>query len=304
VPHDNDHVWGIILAAGDGVRLRPYIRSRFNSDRPKQFCAFSGARSMLAHTIARAELLIPKERLLVTYKKEHAEYARHDLEGFDEQNVIIQPSNKETTASILLPLMHILRRDPEARVVIFPSDHFIVREERFMDHVAAGEEFVEHHAKYLILLGTDSEDFLPDYGWIEMSMRIAEIRGCEIFRVKRFLEKPDARKAHSLQRDRTVCNTLVMIGYASAILRKFRLITPTVYQAFKEIDAALFSPNQEETIKKVYTGLPAVDFSKAILAHDTHGLAVLRVRNVYWNDWGNASRIQADLVRLQAESEF
>jgi len=304
VPSDDNHVWGIILAAGDGVRLRQYIRSRFNSDRPKQFCAFSGTRSMLAHTIARAELLIPKERLLVTFKKDHREFARHDVEGFDEENIIVQPSNKETTASILLPLMYILRRDPDARVVIFPSDHFIIREERFMEHVAAGEEFVERHAKYLILLGTDSENFLPDYGWIEMSMRIAEVRGCEIFRVKRFLEKPDAKKAHSLQRDRTVCNTLVMIGYASALLRKFRLITPGVYDAFKEIGAKLFSPNQMDIIKDIYASLPSVDFSKAILAHDTHGLGVLRVRNVYWNDWGNASRIQADLARLQTESEF
>ena len=304
MPHDNDHVWGIILAAGDGVRLRAYIRSRFNSDRPKQFCAFTGTRSMLAHTIARAALLIPKERLLVTFKKDHAEYARPDIEDFDPQNIIVQPSNKETTASILLPLLHILRRDPDARVIVFPSDHFIVREELFMNHVAAGEEFVARHPKFLLLLGTDSEDFLPDYGWIEMSIRIAEIRGSEIYRVKRFLEKPDAKKAHSLQRDRTVCNTLVMIGYASALLRKFRLITPAVYQAFREIDAQLFSPNQEEIIKKVYAGLSSVDFSKAILAHDTHGLAVLRVRNVYWNDWGNAARIQSDLARIQAESEF
>jgi mannose-1-phosphate guanylyltransferase len=304
VPHDNDHVWGIILAAGDGVRLQQYIRSRFNSDRPKQFCAFTGTRSMLTHTIARAELLIPKERLLVTIKNEHRAYTRSELESIDEQNVIVQPSNKETTASILLPLMHILRRDPNARVVIFPSDHFIVHEERFMESVAAGAEFVEHHTKYILLIGTEPEEFLSDYGWIEMSMRIADIRGCEIFRVKRFLEKPDAKKVFTLQKERTICNTLVTIGYATALLRKFRLITPTVFQAFKKIDVELFSPSEEETVKRVYAGLPAVDFSKAILAHDPHGLAVLRVRNIYWNDWGNAARIQADLARLSSESEF
>ena len=300
----NDHLWGIILAAGEGIRLQQYIRSRFNSDRPKQFCVFTGTRSMLAHTIARAEVLIPRERLLVTVNSEHRIYAQVELAGIDKENVIVQPSNKETSASILLPLLHIIRRDPEARVVIFPSDHFIVREERFMEHVAAGAEFVEHHAKYLVLLGTESEEFLPDYGWIETSMRIAEIRGCDIFRVKRFLEKPDAKKAYTLQKERTVCNTMVFIGYASALLRKFRLITPTVFQAFKQIDAGLFSPAQEEILKEVYSGLPAVDFSKAILAHDPRGLAVLRVRNVYWNDWGSGARIQADLARLQAESEF
>ncbi|HTX19059.1 MAG TPA: sugar phosphate nucleotidyltransferase [Bacteroidota bacterium] len=301
---DNSHLWGIVLAAGDGVRLQQYIRERFNSDRPKQYCVFTGTRSMLAHTIARAESLIPRSRLLVTIKGEHREYSRADLDSMASENIIPQPANKETTASILLPLLHILRRDPEARVVTFPSDHFIVHEERFMEHVSAAEEFAESHPKYLILLGTKSEDFLPDYGWIEMSMKIAEVRGCEIFRVKRFLEKPDARKAHLLQKDRTVCNTFVLVGSANAFLRKFRLVTPSVFQAFKRINAELNSPSEDETIQEVYNGLPAVDFSKAILAHDPHGLAVMRVRDVYWNDWGSPGRIRSDLERLKAESEF
>jgi mannose-1-phosphate guanylyltransferase len=75
-------------------------------------------------------------------------------------------------------------------------------------------------------------------------MKIVGIGGCDIFRVKRFLEKPDAKKAHSLQKGRTVCNTMVFIGNASALLRKFQLITPTVFQAFRQIDAELFSPTR------------------------------------------------------------
>jgi len=304
VPRDNSHVWGIVLAAGDGVRLQQYIHDRFNSDRPKQYCVFTGSRSMLAHTLARAESLIPRSRLLVTINRDHRGYSLSDLNELDEENIIIQPANKETTASILLPLLHILRRDPDARVITFPSDHFIIHEERFMEHVSAAEEFAENHPKFLILLGTKSEDFLPDYGWIEMSMKIAEIRGCEVFRVKRFLEKPDARKAHLLQKDRTVCNTFVLVGSATAFLRKFRLVTPSVYQAFKRINAELNSPSEEETVQQVYAGLPAVDFSKAILAHDPHGLAVMKVKDVYWNDWGSPGRIRADLERLGTESEF
>ena len=300
----NDHLWGIILAAGDGVRLQQYIRSRFNSEKPKQFCVFTGSRSMLGHTIARAGMVVPHERLMVTVNRAHEAFSRDELGSIEEENIIVQPSNKETTASILLPLMHILRRDREARVIIFPSDHFIIHEEVFMEHVSAGEEFIERHDKFLLLLGTESEDFLPDYGWIETGIRIAEVRGCEIFRVKRFLEKPEAKKAHTLQKDRTLCNTLVLVGYASALMRKFRLITPSVFQAFRQIEALLFSPGAEETLNEAYSRLPAVDFSKAILAHDPRGLAVLRVRNVYWNDWGNGARIQADLARLKSESEF
>ncbi|HTR80954.1 MAG TPA: sugar phosphate nucleotidyltransferase [Bacteroidota bacterium] len=297
--HQNDHVWGIILAAGDGVRLKPYIQSRFNSDCPKQFCVFTGTRSMLAHTIARVTRYIPIERTVVTITEAHGVYARKDLEHVDNRNIITQPSNKETSASILLPLLHIMRRDPDAIVVIFPSDHYIREEERFMEYVRAGTEFVEHHSKYLLLLGIESESLLQDYGWIETSMKIADIRGSEILRVKRFMEKPDAKKAFTVQRNRTLCNTMVFISLASSMLRKFRLMTPAVFHAFKKIDEAISSPHEEEIVHEVYSVLTPVDFSKAILGHDPRGLAVIRIQDVYWNDWGDETRIRTDLERMK-----
>ena len=83
MPRRNDHVWGIILAAGDGKRLKHYIRSRFNSDRPKQFCTFIGTRSMLLHTIDRAEMFIPPERIIVTLSSSQSSYAAGDISGLD-----------------------------------------------------------------------------------------------------------------------------------------------------------------------------------------------------------------------------
>lgn len=295
----SDHVWGIILAAGDGRRLKQFIRSRFNSDCPKQFCVFTGSRSMLAHTIARALHIIPSEHIIVTINRDHRVYAKHDVSTLGSQNVVVQPSNRETSASILLPLLHIVRRDPEARVVILPSDHFILEEELFMRHVAAGDAFVERHPKYLLLLGVELEWPEADYGWIETSMRIAEVNGCEVFRVKRFLEKPSRERSSTLQKNRSLCNTMVVIGLATTVLRKFRLITPAIFQAFKAIDSELLSPREAEVIRQVYATIPPVDFSNAILQHDPRGLAVLRVNNVYWNDWGNPARILADLERFR-----
>ena len=167
-----------------------------------------------------------------------------------------------------------------------------------MEYVDTGTEFVEHHSKYLLLLGIESGVVLQDYGWIETSMKIADIRGSEILRVKRFMEKPDAKEVSALQRNRTLCNTMVFIGLASSVLRKFRLMTPTVFHAFKKIDEGLSSPREEEIIHEVYSTLAPVDFSKAILGHDPRGLAVLRVQDVYWNDWGDETRISTDLARM------
>ena len=299
MPRRNEHVWGIILAAGDGKRLKHYIRSRFNSDRPKQFCTFIGTRSMLLHTIERAKMFIPPERIIVTVSSSQSSYAAGDISGLDERNIIVQPSNKETSASILLPLLHVIRRDPDARVVVFPSDHFIVEETRFMDNVAAAAEFVDTHSKYLLLLGVEQHEFHPDYGWIETSMKIADIRGCEIFRVKRFLEKPNSEKISTVQQEHCLLNTMVFVGSAFTVLRKFRLLTPAVFQAFKKIDADLLSPHEASTVNEVYASLPSVDFSAAILEHDAHGLAVLHVKDVYWSDWGNAERVQADIARME-----
>ena len=299
MPRRNDHVWGIILAAGDGKRLKPYIRARFNSDCPKQFCSFHGDPVNAFSLIARAELFIPPDRIIVTVNNKQSSYAVRDVAGLEERNIIVQPSNKETSASILLPLLHVLRRDPDACVVIFPSDHFIVEEKRFMENVAAAAEFVDRHSKYLVLLGVELHEFFTDYGWIETSMKIADIQGCEVFRVKRFLEKPNSQKISTVQQEHCLLNTLVFVGAASMVLRKFRLITPAVFHAFKKIDADLLSPHEASTVKEVYSSLPSVDFSAAILEHDAHGLAVLRVKDVYWSDWGNPERIRADIARMK-----
>ena len=223
--------------------------------------------------------------------------------GSEQGNVIVQPSNKETSASILLPLMHVYRRDPDACVVIFPSDHFIIEEKLFMDNVAAAAEFVDRHSKYLLLLGIESQEIYTDYGWIETSMKIADIQDYEVFRVKRFLEKPNSQKIRTMQQNHCLLNTMVFVGTASSVLRKFRLLTPAVFQAFKKIDTDLLSPYEASTVKEVYATLPSVDFSAAILEHDAHGLAVLRVKDVYWSDWGNPDRICEDLVRMKSGIE-
>jgi len=258
---------------------------------------------MLSHTIARVELLIPPERIIVTVNGQHHAYGLRDVARLEQRNVIVQPSNKETSASILLPLLHVFRRDPNACVVIFPSDHFIIEEDRFMDKVAAAAEFVDRHPKYLLLLGIESQELYTDYGWIETSMKIADVQNCEVFRVKRFLEKPSSQKIRTMQQNHCLLNTMVFVGTASSVLRKFRLLTPTVFNAFKKIDTDLLSPHEASTVKEVYTTLPSVDFSAAILEHDAHGLAVLRVKDVYWSDWGNPERIRTDIARMKSGFE-
>ena len=135
-PHTSDRC-GIILAGGEGERLRPFIRQLRGGLLPKQYVNFIGTRSMLEHTFHRTEKLIPPERLFTVVSRNHLSYpeVRQQLSSRPLDTVVVQPVNRETGPGILLPLMHIYKRFPESTVAVFPSDHFIVEEELFMAHV-------------------------------------------------------------------------------------------------------------------------------------------------------------------------
>ena len=129
---EREHCWGIVLAGGEGKRLQPFIRACLGCDRPKQYCAFIHNRSMLRHTLLRAERIIPPEHLLTVVIYPHLPYVREELYDRPSETIIVQPYNLDTAPGILLPLLHVHQRDPEAIVIILPSDHFILEEEPFM----------------------------------------------------------------------------------------------------------------------------------------------------------------------------
>ena len=112
-------LWGIVLAAGEGTRAREFLRQLCGGRGIKQFCAVLDTRSMLEHTLARVERLIPRERILVVVSTPSGRVTQH-LAHWPAENVIYQPANRDTAPGILLPLTYISHRDPLATVTVFP----------------------------------------------------------------------------------------------------------------------------------------------------------------------------------------
>ena len=151
--------WGLVLAAGDGRRMEGYIREVTGKLLPKQYVNFTGKHSMLEHTFRRTEKLIPAERILTIVGRHHLDHSevQRQLSSRPARTIIVQPDNKDTCPGILLPLMHLHKHAPEAIVAVFPSDHFILEENRFMEHVALAAQAVTHDPSRIVLLAMEAQ---------------------------------------------------------------------------------------------------------------------------------------------------
>jgi mannose-1-phosphate guanylyltransferase len=303
-PHEKTrHSWGVILAGGEGTRMKRFLKTELGQDRPKQFCSIVGTRSMLRHTIDRASGIIPSSQLLTVVSRHHLRYAMDDLFGREPKTVITQPFNRETGAGILLSIIHIQQRDPNAIVSIFPSDHFILEERRFMEHVRAAFSFVEKNRDTLVTLGAIPSNAESGYGWIESGELFGREGDIEIHRVKQFWEKPDDDVTNSLFAQGCLLNTLTMVGSVAAFIRLFKEYTPDVFSSFLPLWDAIGTPREAKATEEIFSALPSINFSYDILQHVPQCLAVLPVKEVYWNDWGDERRVRADLARIVLERQ-
>ncbi|HWC66064.1 MAG TPA: sugar phosphate nucleotidyltransferase, partial [Thermoanaerobaculia bacterium] len=180
----------VVLAGGDGTRLRSLVDRIHADGRPKQFASVLGERSLLRETLDRVGILIPPERTLVVGRRSHDRFLAAELAEFRAATVLLQPDNRGTAAGILLPVHSIAKVDAESVVAIFPSDHFILGSHAFMAHVSQAAAFVRANPDLFLLVGAPPSRPEPDLGWVEPGEIAGATASGPICRVVRFREKP------------------------------------------------------------------------------------------------------------------
>jgi len=296
----SDHRWGIILAGGNGTRLQHYIKARFGEYRPKQYCALIGRRSMLRHTIDRISQMFSLDHLLTTVSAQHLSWAFGDLHDRLPGTVVIQPINRETGPGILLPLLHVHNADPKAVVGLFPADHFILQEERYRSFVSKAYEFAADHPGTIVMLGIAPSSLQFGYGWIEKGDRMLSE---DFASVKKFWEKPDAHLMHYLHEKKCLWNTMTLIGTTEVFLNLLEEHMNEVFVPSQRIVKSLGTTFEADVTEDVFRKLPSVNFSHSVLEKVPHKLSVLQMNGIYWNDWGDESRIRTDLDILEHDTE-
>jgi len=290
--------WGVVLAGGDGVRLRSLTRVITGDDRPKQFCKLLGEETLLDQTLKRVGLGISPSRTLVVVTKNHERFYAPALAKIPERSVVAQPKNRGTAPAILYALLRMSSMAPNDPVAFFPSDHYVSDAAAFMAQVEAAFEAVAERPELIVLFGVSPHSDDPDYGWIEPGDPVVGGGAAPLFRVYRFWEKPAAPLAMKLRAQGCLWNSFVMVGCASTFLSLVGRAVPQLHDALAPLRRPLAPPEESDTARAIYDQISPLDFSREVLAVCPEQLAVLPVAGVKWTDLGVAERV------LSAHREF
>ncbi len=268
----------VILAGGRGKRLWPCSRDQF----PKQFIDFFGTgRTQLQTTYDRFVKQVPQENIYICTCKDFLPLVKEQLPDVDERRILVEPINRNTAPSVAWATMRILRCNPEANVIVSPSDHLVMNEQSYADSLAVGISYVSEN-DVLLVMGVKPTRPEPGYGYIQLGDLSCKP---DVFKVKSFTEKPEREFAKMfMESGEFYWNTGVFISNARHLIKSFEDVFPSVLRNLKFENPNYTYEEELAYVAERYSSYPHLSIDYAILE---------KSRNVYvmkcdfgWADLG------------------
>lgn len=288
-----NHRYCVIMCGGIGSRFWPLSRT----DRPKQFIDFFGTgSSLLQMTVDRIRPVVPDENIVVVTNRLYADIIREQLPFLKESQILLEPARRNTAPCIAWAAYHIAATDPQASMIVMPSDHLIIRESVFQENVKTGFDFVENNDA-LLTLGIAPSRPETGYGYIQIGDNVAG----EINHVKTFTEKPDLELAKVfLASGEFVWNSGIFLWKADVIKEQLRRHAPDIAQVFDSGEHFFGTDDERDYIEENFAGCPSNSIDYAVMER-AHNVFVERV-DIGWNDLGTWSALFDNMPKNSARN--
>lgn len=267
----------VIMGGGIGSRFWPFSRKSL----PKQFLDFFGTgRSLLQQTFDRFSKIIPTENILIVTNDIYADLVKFQLPELNPDQILLEPTRRNTAPCILWSSYHILAKNPNANIVVAPSDHLILKEEEFLGAIQKGLEFVAKSDK-LLTLGIKPNRPETGYGYIQ----IAEKEDDNFYKVKTFTEKPELELAKVfLESGEFYWNSGLFMWNVHSIIQAAEKLLPELSGNLKLGKDVYGTPQEKAFIDTHFPACPNVSIDIGIME---------KANNVYvslgdfgWSDLG------------------
>lgn len=297
------HVYPVILAGGSGIRLWPESQP----DCPKQFLRVSGRRTMLEETYRRIAPMVVPDHLLVVTARTDAKRVRQSLPKIAPNNILAEPVGRNTAPAIGLAAFELLERDPDAIMVVLPSDHVVEPVSSFRRALGLAVHLVQHNPNQLAVFGISPEYPATQFGYIEINPdkpgpsveqdernalstpRSPVIRS---FAVASFHEKPDRKTASRyLKKGRFYWNSGMFVWRADRIVELLERFEPELVASLKRIFQQRSFPDFTEILNHEYSNMKKIPIDRAVLERSSD-LSMVEAP-FEWDDLGSFDALAA-----------
>ena len=284
------HLYTVIMAGGSGTRFWPLSRHLY----PKQLLKIMGEETMIQQTMRRALRCTPPDRVLISTTPAQADSIRVQLGEWKDalkDNYILEPEARNTAPAVALAATEALQRDPDAVMLMVPSDHVIHKDERFDAAVRLGAELAAKG--YLVTFGVPLSRAETGYGYIQPNLqrKLAGQGKLAGYAVKRFVEKPDEKTAARYLKDgHYYWNSGIFVWRAAVVLEEIARHQPSLAKGMR----AIMSLGPVRTVQgeaaDIYRALTPISIDHGVMERSSRA-AMIPV-DFRWSDVGNWSSLE------------
>jgi mannose-1-phosphate guanylyltransferase len=272
----------VIMAGGKGERFWPKSRKSL----PKQFLSLTDdGKTMIQLTVERLKNLVDINDIYIVTNRDYKKLVLQQIDGIPEENILLEPIAKNTAPCIGPAAIHVKKKYEDAVMIVLPSDHLIKYNEIYVDTLKNAVE-VAKEGDNLITLGITPSYPETGYGYINFERDEINIKRTNVYRVKRFVEKPNLETAKEyLSSGRYLWNSGMFVWKVSTILDNFAELLPEVYEGLNKIYETIGTDYEDIILKQQFSDFKSESIDYGIME---------RASNIYtipgsfgWDDVGS-----------------